>query len=162
MRRENRIAPGPITSRRHCDPASLCRTGQSLGRAGAGIHTLKPGGGDHHLPQADAAIVGRRLPVQQHGMACVPESCRQSLGESPVLEAAAAQRHARLADRRCHGHAAFHQRGMKSRAFKGARPSPMQERAITNFHRALRRFIEDPHADDNLQPERPVAVPEGE
>lgn len=51
------------------------------------------------------------------------------------------------------------QRGMKSRGFKGARPSPVQERAVSNFHRALRRFLEDPHADDDLQPEPPVAKP---
>lgn len=40
------------------------------------------------------------------------------------------------------------QRGMRSRGFKGARPSPVQERAISNFHRTLRRFLRDPHADD--------------
>jgi phenylpropionate dioxygenase-like ring-hydroxylating dioxygenase large terminal subunit len=40
------------------------------------------------------------------------------------------------------------QRGMRSRAFKGARVSPLQERAISNFHRVLRRFMQDPHADD--------------
>jgi hypothetical protein len=40
------------------------------------------------------------------------------------------------------------QKGMRSRAFKGARTSPLQERAISNFHRVLRRFMEDPHADD--------------
>lgn len=39
-------------------------------------------------------------------------------------------------------------KGMKSRAFEGARPSPVQERAIPGFHRALRRFIQDAHADD--------------
>ena len=44
------------------------------------------------------------------------------------------------------------QRGMRSRAFKGARTNPLQERAIVNFHRALRRFMEDPHADDALGP----------
>ena len=47
------------------------------------------------------------------------------------------------------------QKGMRSRGFKGARPSPMQERAISNFHRVLRRFMQDPHADDALGPERP-------
>jgi phenylpropionate dioxygenase-like ring-hydroxylating dioxygenase large terminal subunit len=41
------------------------------------------------------------------------------------------------------------QKGMRSRAFKGARTSPLQERAISNFHRVLRRFMEDPHADDH-------------
>ncbi|HEX8058550.1 MAG TPA: aromatic ring-hydroxylating dioxygenase subunit alpha [Novosphingobium sp.] len=51
------------------------------------------------------------------------------------------------------------QRGMKSRGFKGGRPSPVQERAVSNFHRALRRFLEDPHADDDLQPEPPVTAP---
>jgi phenylpropionate dioxygenase-like ring-hydroxylating dioxygenase large terminal subunit len=40
------------------------------------------------------------------------------------------------------------QKGTKSRAFAGARPSPVQERAIPGFHRALRRFLKDPHADD--------------
>jgi hypothetical protein len=29
----------------------------------------------------------------------------------------------------------------------------VQERAVSNFHRALRRFLEDPHADDALRPE---------
>lgn len=45
------------------------------------------------------------------------------------------------------------QRGMRSRGFAGARPSPIQERAISNFHRVLRRFMSDPHADDALGPE---------
>jgi phenylpropionate dioxygenase-like ring-hydroxylating dioxygenase large terminal subunit len=40
------------------------------------------------------------------------------------------------------------QKGVKSSGFRGARPSPVQERAITNFHRILRRFLQDPHADD--------------
>ncbi|MDR2858710.1 MAG: aromatic ring-hydroxylating dioxygenase subunit alpha [Novosphingobium sp.] len=51
------------------------------------------------------------------------------------------------------------QQGMKSRAFKAARTSPVQERAISHFHRTLRRFLADPHADDALGPEPPVAVP---
>jgi hypothetical protein len=34
------------------------------------------------------------------------------------------------------------QRGVKSRGFRGARPSPKQELAVSNFHRALRAFIE--------------------
>jgi len=33
------------------------------------------------------------------------------------------------------------QRGMKSRGFRGARPNPVQERAVSNFHRALHEFI---------------------
>ncbi len=53
------------------------------------------------------------------------------------------------------------QRGMKSRAFKGSRTSPIQERAVSHFHRTLRRFIEDTHADDDLGPEPPVEVPDG-
>lgn len=48
------------------------------------------------------------------------------------------------------------QKGMRSRGFKGSRPSPVQERAITNFHRVLRRFMTDPHADDDLGPEPQV------
>jgi hypothetical protein len=31
----------------------------------------------------------------------------------------------------------------------------MQERAISNFHRVLRRFMQVPHADDALGPEPP-------
>jgi hypothetical protein len=50
------------------------------------------------------------------------------------------------------------QRGMKSRGFRGGRPSPVQERAVSNFHRVLRRFLDDPHADDGLQPEPPVTI----
>lgn len=42
------------------------------------------------------------------------------------------------------------QKGMRSRGFKGGRTSPVQERAIANFHRVLRRFLEDPHGDDGL------------
>jgi phenylpropionate dioxygenase-like ring-hydroxylating dioxygenase large terminal subunit len=45
------------------------------------------------------------------------------------------------------------QKGMRSRGFKGGRTSPVQERAIANFHRVLRRFLEDAHADDGLGPE---------
>jgi phenylpropionate dioxygenase-like ring-hydroxylating dioxygenase large terminal subunit len=52
------------------------------------------------------------------------------------------------------------QKGMKSRAFKAGRPSPVQERAVSHFHRTLRRFLQDPHAQDNLGPEPLVDVPE--
>jgi len=45
------------------------------------------------------------------------------------------------------------QKGLRSRGFKGARTSPVQERAIANFHRRLRTFLQDPRADDNLEPE---------
>jgi phenylpropionate dioxygenase-like ring-hydroxylating dioxygenase large terminal subunit len=51
------------------------------------------------------------------------------------------------------------QKGMKSSAFKGGRPSPVQERAVSHFHRTLRRFLEDPHADDALGPEPMVEMP---
>ena len=37
---------------------------------------------------------------------------------------------------------------MKSRAFPGGRTSPIQERAIPNFHRSLRKFMRDPHEED--------------
>lgn len=50
------------------------------------------------------------------------------------------------------------QRGMRSRGFAGTRPSPVQERAISNFHRVLRRFMIDPHADDQLQAEPAVRL----
>jgi phenylpropionate dioxygenase-like ring-hydroxylating dioxygenase large terminal subunit len=33
------------------------------------------------------------------------------------------------------------QRGMRSRAFAGARPNPVQERAVANFHRALHDYL---------------------
>jgi hypothetical protein len=33
------------------------------------------------------------------------------------------------------------QLGMKSRAFKGARTNPVQERAVSNFHKVLREFM---------------------
>jgi hypothetical protein len=35
------------------------------------------------------------------------------------------------------------QKGMHSRGFTGSRPNPVQERAITHFHRTLRSFIAD-------------------
>lgn len=35
------------------------------------------------------------------------------------------------------------QRGMKSRGFKGARTNPVQERAISNFHRVLHHYLTD-------------------
>jgi hypothetical protein len=37
------------------------------------------------------------------------------------------------------------QRGLKSRAFKGDRVNPVQERVLSNFHRMLRRFMIDPY-----------------
>jgi hypothetical protein len=49
---------------------------------------------------------------------------------------------------------------MKSRGFKGGRPSPIQERAVSHFHRTLRRFLEDAHVDDALGAEPLVEVPE--
>jgi phenylpropionate dioxygenase-like ring-hydroxylating dioxygenase large terminal subunit len=52
------------------------------------------------------------------------------------------------------------QTGMKSRAFKGGRPSPVQERAVSHFHKTLRRFLQNPHVDDDLGPEPLVEVPE--
>ncbi|MCX7863603.1 MAG: hypothetical protein N2423_00980, partial [Novosphingobium sp.] len=54
------------------------------------------------------------------------------------------------------------QQGMKSSAFRGARPSPVQERAVTHHHRVLRRFLQDPHADDDLGKEPLVQLPEAE
>ena len=33
------------------------------------------------------------------------------------------------------------QRGMKSAGFAGARPNPVQERAVSNFHKSLHDFI---------------------
>ena len=35
------------------------------------------------------------------------------------------------------------QLGMKSRGFRGARPSPVQERAISNFHATLHHYLEE-------------------
>src|SRR3546814_9471809 len=35
------------------------------------------------------------------------------------------------------------QKGMKSKAFKGAKPNPRQEIAVINFHRSLDDFIEN-------------------
>ena len=35
------------------------------------------------------------------------------------------------------------QQGMKSRGFDGSRPSPVQERAVSNFHRTLRTYVLD-------------------
>jgi hypothetical protein len=37
------------------------------------------------------------------------------------------------------------QKGFKSRGFKGERTNPVQERLISNFHRVLRRFLQDPY-----------------
>lgn len=36
------------------------------------------------------------------------------------------------------------QQGMKSRGFKGARTNPVQEATVSNFHRALREYLDDP------------------
>lgn len=45
------------------------------------------------------------------------------------------------------------QKGLRSRGFRGNRTSPVQERAIANFHRRLRTFMQNPHIDDELGPE---------
>jgi phenylpropionate dioxygenase-like ring-hydroxylating dioxygenase large terminal subunit len=45
------------------------------------------------------------------------------------------------------------QKGFKSRGFGGERTNPIQERAISNFHRQLRRFLQDPY--DNPEIKRP-------
>jgi hypothetical protein len=42
------------------------------------------------------------------------------------------------------------QKGMKSRGFKGGLTNPIQERTVSSFHRMLRRFMQDPHADDHV------------
>jgi len=52
--------------------------------------------------------------------------------------------------------------GMKSSAFKGGRPSPVQERAVSHHHKVLRRFLQDPHADDDLGKEPLVDIPEAD
>jgi len=46
------------------------------------------------------------------------------------------------------------QKGMRSRAFSAARPNPVQEQAIVNFHRHLRQFMGqgDIHDDGSRQP----------
>jgi hypothetical protein len=43
-------------------------------------------------------------------------------------------------------------KGMQSRGFKGSLTNPVQERTVSSFHRTLRRFMQDPHADDNIWP----------
>lgn len=43
------------------------------------------------------------------------------------------------------------QKGYKSRGFKGERTNPIQERAISNFHRELRRFLNDPYDKPNVE-----------
>jgi hypothetical protein len=35
------------------------------------------------------------------------------------------------------------QKGFRSRGFAGSRANPVQERAITHFHRVLREFLRD-------------------
>jgi phenylpropionate dioxygenase-like ring-hydroxylating dioxygenase large terminal subunit len=39
------------------------------------------------------------------------------------------------------------QQGMQSRGFKGLRPNPVQERALSHFHRVLREFLADGSAE---------------
>ena len=39
------------------------------------------------------------------------------------------------------------QKGMKNRAFKGARPNPRQEAAVINFHRALGEFFDEGYGE---------------
>ncbi len=46
------------------------------------------------------------------------------------------------------------QKGFRSRAFKGERTNPVQERAISNFHRVLRRFLQDPYDKPPVTRER--------
>lgn len=48
------------------------------------------------------------------------------------------------------------QEGMQSRAFRGSRTNPVQERAVFNFHRALHQYIED---DPRLDNQKAPAVP---
>jgi phenylpropionate dioxygenase-like ring-hydroxylating dioxygenase large terminal subunit len=47
------------------------------------------------------------------------------------------------------------QKGMMSRGFKGGLTNPVQERTVSNFHRTLRRFMQDPHADDHIYKQVP-------
>ncbi|MDA0339726.1 MAG: aromatic ring-hydroxylating dioxygenase subunit alpha [Proteobacteria bacterium] len=46
------------------------------------------------------------------------------------------------------------QKGYHSRGFKGERTNPVQERAISNFHRVLRRFLHDPYDKPPVTRER--------
>ena len=39
------------------------------------------------------------------------------------------------------------QKGMKSKAFKGARPNPLQEAAVLNFHRSLADFLDEGYGE---------------
>ena len=47
------------------------------------------------------------------------------------------------------GNIAQIQKGLKSRGFAGSRANPVQERALTNFHRTLREFLRDAPGDSS-------------
>lgn len=46
------------------------------------------------------------------------------------------------------------QKGFKSRGFRGERTNPVQERAVSNFHRELRRFLLNPYDSPRIRPTR--------
>jgi phenylpropionate dioxygenase-like ring-hydroxylating dioxygenase large terminal subunit len=52
------------------------------------------------------------------------------------------------------------QRGMHNRGFRGARPNPVKEVAVYNFHRVIRSYISDPdRADAGLEHFPPKCMP---
>jgi hypothetical protein len=48
------------------------------------------------------------------------------------------------------------QAGLKSKAFRALRTNPVQEQVVSNFHRALHKFIENERERDRRQ--APAAV----
>ena len=122
-------------------------TPEEIARAGADWHLFP---NMVFLPAPDAMLAYRARPDRNDPERCIFEVYSLILypeGQEPPLERQA------FGDWRDHDgwgliltqdfeNMTEVQRGMRSTGFKGSRTNPVQERSVSNFHRALREFID--------------------
>ncbi len=98
---------------------------------GAFWYRMRPNGDNPDSCILDVITLGRYAPGQEppinYQFFPTPESFK---GQNPILE----QDFSNMI--------AVH-KGMRSRGFKGARPSPIQESNVYNFHRVLHEYVGD-------------------
>lgn len=139
--------------------AAEAATEEGAGWPNLGMENLMRAGQDWHifpnlivLPYPDGALWYRARPNGDDPDTCVYDIwslARYAPGAEPKLER---EYHTEWEDHEEWGKILEQdfqnmdavQQGMKSRGFPGARVNPVQERAISNFHRALREYLAMP------------------
>lgn len=125
---------------------------EQLGRAGADWHVFP---NMIFLPFPDGALFYRARPDGDNPDSCIYDIMslkRYAPGEEPPLKR---EEYYGKDDWKEHGHESFGlilwqdfqnminvQQGMKSRGFTGSRTNPLQESAVSNFHKTVREYLE--------------------